>query len=124
VIGNPKAGESFTEFYILGPDRVAENYPTEYLPGSSGTVIVGITNHEYRTMDYTLELRLGNRPLPLPESQRYISLGHNETWEEPVTFTPPIEGKDMKLEFLLFNETEKNTPYRSTHLWINVTKGD
>ncbi|AKB76632.1 hypothetical protein MSHOH_0149 [Methanosarcina horonobensis HB-1 = JCM 15518] len=122
VIGNPREGESFTEFYILGPDRVAENYPTEYAPSDSGTVIVGIKNHEQRAMDYTMEIRLENRSLPLPENQKYIRLDHNESWEQPVTFTPPVEGNNMKLEFLLFNETEKNVPYRSTHLWINVTK--
>ncbi|MDI9394634.1 MAG: DUF1616 domain-containing protein [Euryarchaeota archaeon] len=122
VIGNPKEGESFTEYYILGPDKVAENYPTELAPGKSGTVIVGITNHEYRTMDYTMEIRLENHSLPLPEDQKYISLDHKERWEEPVTFTPSVEGKNMKLEFLLFNETEKSVPYRNTHLWINVTK--
>ncbi len=122
VIGNPKEGESFTEFYILGPDKVAENYPTELTPGNSGTVIVGITNHEHRTMDYTMEIRLENHSLPLPENQKYISLDNNETWEEPVTFTPSVEGENMKLEFLLFNETEKSVPYRNTHLWINVTK--
>jgi uncharacterized membrane protein len=122
VIGNPRGEEKFTEFYILGPDKLAEDYPTEYSSGDSGTVFVGITNNEYRTVDYTLEIRLQNRSLPLPEDQKYISLEHNESWEEPVTFTPSIEGKNMKLEFLLFNETEKNVPYRNTHLWINVTK--
>lgn len=122
VIGNPRDGEAFTEFYILGPDRTAENYSTEYTPGDSGTVVVGITNHERRTVDYTMEVRLENRSLPLPEDQKYISLDHNVTWEEPVTITPPVEGKNMKLEFLLFNETEKSVPYRNVHLWINVTK--
>jgi len=122
VIGNPREGETFTEFYILGPDRMAENYPTNYTLGDSGTVVVGITNHEYRTVDYTMEIRLENRPLPLPENQKNISLDHNVSWEEPVTFTPPFEGKNMKLEFLLFNETEKSVPYRNVHLWINVTK--
>lgn len=122
VIGSPREGEAFTEFYILGPDRMAENYPTNYTLGNSGTVVVGITNHEYRTMDYTMEIRLENHSLPLPEEQKYISLGHNVSWEEPVTFTPPFEGKNMKLEFLLFNETEKSVPYRNVHLWINATK--
>lgn len=122
VIGNPKEGEAFTEFYILGPEGMAENYPTNYTLGDSGTVVVGITNHEHRTVDYTIELKLVNRPLPLPENQKYISLEDNESWKEPVTFTPPREGKNMKLEFLLFNDTEKNVPYRNVHLWINVTK--
>jgi uncharacterized membrane protein len=122
VIGNPRDGEAFTEFYILGPDRTAENYPTEYAPGDSGTVVVGIVNHEHRTVDYTMEVRLENRPLPLPEDQKYISLDHNVSWQEQVTITPPVEGENMKLEFLLFNETEKSVPYRNVHLWINVTK--
>ncbi|KKG14547.1 hypothetical protein EO98_06335 [Methanosarcina sp. 2.H.T.1A.6] len=122
VIGNPREGEAFTEFYILGPDRIAENYPTNYTLGDSGTVVVGITNHEYRTVDYTMEIRLENRSLPLPENQKYVNLDRDVSWKEPVTFTPPFEGKNMKLEFLLFNETEKSVPYRNVHLWINVTK--
>jgi len=122
VIGNHGEEESFTEFYILGPDRMIENYPTNYTLGESGTVVVDITNYEHRNVDYTMEIRLENHSLPLPEKQKYISLDHNTSWEEPVTFTPPFEGKNMKLEFLLFNETEKNVPYRNVHLWINVTK--
>jgi uncharacterized membrane protein len=122
VIGSPRGEEEFTEFYILGPEGVAEDYPTEYTPGSSGTVVVGITNHEYRTVDYTMEIKLENRSLTLPDDQKHIRLDHNESWKEPVTFTPSVEGKNMKLEFLLFNETEKNVPYRNTYLWINVTK--
>ncbi|KKG09430.1 MULTISPECIES: DUF1616 domain-containing protein [unclassified Methanosarcina] len=122
VIMTPKEGEHFTEFYILGSEGLADNYPTRYAPGDSGTVIVGIVNHEYRTMNYSIDMRLENTSLDLPENLRHISLGHNATWEEPVTITPPFEGTDMKLEFLLFNETEKSVPYRDLHLWINVTK--
>ena len=97
IIGNPREGEAFTEFYILGPDRMAENYPTNYTLGESGTVVVGITNHEYRTVDYTMEIRLDNHSLNLPENQKYISLDHNVSWEEPVTFTPPFEGNDHEI---------------------------
>jgi uncharacterized membrane protein len=122
IIGNPKEGEHFTEFYILGNNRTTGDYPTEFSQGEKGTVTVGIINHEYRPMDYTMELRLENRSLPLPKSQKQISLGNNMSWEEPITFTPPLEGKNMKLEFLLFNETDKTVPYRNLHLWINVTK--
>ena len=122
VIMTPKEGEHFTEFYILGPEGMADNYPTLYAPGENGTVIVGIANHEYRTVNYSMEMWLENTSLDLPENLRHISLGHNATWEEPVIITPPFEGKDMKLEFLLFNETEKIVPYRDLHLWINVTE--
>ena len=120
VIATPKEGEHFTEFYILGPDGKADNYTTNYVLGESGTVIVGIVNHEYRPINYTMEIRLENKSLPLPENQRQISLAHNETWQEPVTFTPLFEGQNLKLEFLLFNETDRTVPYRDLHLWIDV----
>jgi uncharacterized membrane protein len=121
VVMTPKQGEHFTEFYILGPEGKADNYTTKYVLGESGTVTVGIVNNEYRPVNYTMELRLENRSLPLPENQKHISLAHNETWEKPVTFTPTSEGKDMKLEFLLFNETVGSIPYRELHLWIDVS---
>lgn len=122
VIATPKEGEHFTEFYILGPGGKADNYPTEYVLGQNSTVIVGIVNHEYRPVNYTMEIRLENKSLPLSENQKHISLAYNETWENPVTFTPPFTGKNMKLEFLLFDETNANVPYRDLHLWIDVNK--
>lgn len=120
VVVSPKEGEHFTEFYLLGPEGKADNYTTNYTLGQSGTVIVGVVNHEYRPVNYTMEVKLENKSLFLPENVKHISLAHNETWEEPVTIMPPLEGKNMKLQFLLFNETEKSVPYRDLHLWVNV----
>ena len=74
IIGNPKEGEHFTEFYILGPNKTTGNYPTEFVKGEKGTVFVGIVNHEYRPVDYTMDVKLGNKSLPLPENQKQISL--------------------------------------------------
>jgi len=103
VILTPKEGEHFTEFYVLGPHGIADNYTTDYTLGQSGTMIVGVVNHEYRPVNYTMQVKLENQLLPLPENLQHITLDHNETWEETVTFTPPLVGQDMKLEFLLFN---------------------
>src|ERR1035437_2580357 len=120
IILIPKEGEHFTEFYILGPEGKADNYTRKYVVGEKGTVIVGIINHEYRPMNYTMDIKLKNKSLPLPENQKKISLANNEIWKEPVTFTPSSEGKNMKLEFLLLNETNRTMPYRDLHLWIDV----
>jgi uncharacterized membrane protein len=120
VIATPKEGEHFTEFYILGPEGKADNYTTNFVLGEKGNVIVGIVNHEYRPVNYTMEMRLENQSLPLPENLQHIALANNETWEKPVTFTPSSVGKNIKLEFLLFNETNKDIPYRDLHLWIDV----
>ena len=121
LIVAPEEGRPFTEFYILGHNGIADNYPTKYTLGENRTVIVGIVNHEYKPINYTLEVRIDNRSLSLPEKVKQISLCHNATWKEPLTITPSFEGKNMKLEFLLFNETERTVPYRSLHLWIDVT---
>jgi uncharacterized membrane protein len=122
VIITPKEDECFTEFYILGPNGKANNYTTKYVLGESGTVVVGIANHEYRHVNYTLELKLENKSLPLPEKQKHINLDSNGIWKEPITFTPPFQGHNMKLEFLLFNETSESKPYQDLHLWIDVLK--
>ena len=118
----PHENEPFTDFYLLGPQGMADNYTTEYVSGGNATYIIGITNNEYRTMNYTMEVRLENQSLPLPVKLQNIQLAHNTTLEEPLVITPPIEGNDMKLEFLLFNETEKKIPYKKLRLWINVSK--
>ena len=120
VVLSPKEGEHFTEFYLLGPEGKADNYPTKYILGENGTVIVGVINHEYSPVNYTMEIKLENKSMFLPENLKHITLTHNETWEEPVILTPEFEGKNMKLQFLLFNETDKSVPYRDLHLWIDV----
>ena len=118
----PHEREPFTEFYILGPQRMAENYTTEYVQGESGTYIIGIVNNEYKTMNYTMDVRVENESLPFQKNLKNMRLAHNTTIEEPLKITPFIEGKNQKLEFLLFNETEKKIPYKNLRLWINVSK--
>ncbi|MDD2614163.1 MAG: DUF1616 domain-containing protein [Methanosarcina sp.] len=120
VVLVPQEREPFTEFYILGSNGMANNYTTEYIQGESGTYIIGITNNEHRTMNYTMEVRLENKPLPLPEKLQHIRLAHDKALKEPLEIMPPFKGENMKLEFLLFNETEKNVPYKDLRLWINV----
>ena len=58
--------------------------------------------------------------LPLPENLQHITLAIMRHGKNQLLLTPPFEGQNMKLEFLLFNETDKNRPYRDLHLWIDV----
>lgn len=81
------------------PLAKADNYPTQYLMGEHGTVVVGVTNHRYRYIDHTIDKTL-----------------------EPFRLLLPFEGNNLKFEFLLFNETKKSAPYRDLHLWIDVIK--
>ena len=54
IIIKPKQGEKFTEFYLLGPGGKASDYPTNLTVGQNASVIIGIVNHEYQTVDYHL----------------------------------------------------------------------
>ena len=118
VIVTPKQGEKFTEFYILGPGGKADDYPTTLHVGEEGEVIIGVVNHEYSNVTYLLDVRLEDEGL----REEHIALVHNETWERPFTFRATEAGEDQKLEFLLFKEGGNETePYRSLHLWVDVT---
>ena len=52
----PKEGTKFTEFYLLGENGKAENYPSNFSINRPETVIIGIHNHEYRNIRYTIEI--------------------------------------------------------------------
>jgi len=121
VVATPKQGEKFTEFYILGPQGMADNYSTNLVAGESVDVIIGIVNHEYAPVNYSLELRLNNEIIDMPERFRHIPLEHNATWEQSLSFAPELTGNDMKLQYLLYREDNMIEPYRDLHLWINVT---
>lgn len=117
VIITPKIGEKFTEFYILGQDGKADKYPTSLESGANYNITVGIANHEYSPINYTLQIDLDKNILTSED----LILGHNETWERNVTFLPNKQGTDMKLQFLLFKENNFSAPYRELHLWVNTT---
>jgi len=116
VATTPKVGERFTEFYVLGPEGKAENYPTNLTLGESGTVILGVVNHEYEDVTYRILVRLDNETIATIDG---IRLAHGEKWEQSFTFTPQKTGENMKLEFLLYREGLEE-PYRTLHIWITV----
>ncbi len=129
ILDEESLKEPFTEFYILGPDGTAENYPTDYVLGENGTVIVGITNHEQKPVNYTMEVKLEDTLLPISADWKNIRIEDNETLEKAVTITPPFVGTHMMLAFSLYKEDEKDIleggicmPYRDLHLLINVSQ--
>jgi len=118
VITNPIVEERFTEFYILGPEGKAMDYPNNLKYNSSATILVGVVNHEYASTDYTVQVALDRKIL----SNTWLRLDNNETWEKNITFVPDKEGTDLKLEFWLFKENNFTAPYRELHQWVNVTE--
>ncbi len=116
VIVTPKQGEKFTEFYILGPGGKASDYPTNLTVGQTGTVKIGIVNHEYSKINYKVVVKLNNIIL----KEENVTLENKGKWEEPFTFYAARSGQKKKMEFLLYKLPDNKTVYRSLHLWINI----
>lgn len=112
-----RAEESFTKFYVLGPEGEVGGYPVELKAGEEGEVIVVIINNENETVDYRLEVRIdGERNTEV----RPITLMPDDKWEEAVGFTPVKAGDNLKVEFLLYKNGD-NEPFQNPlHLWVNV----
>jgi uncharacterized membrane protein len=120
LVAAPTGGEAYTAFYILGPDGKAHDYPSQFRLGEEQSVIVGVTNHEQRAMDYTLVTTLSDNASTSTLSTEILHLANNENWEQPMIVRPDRIGEDLQLSFLLYGYND-TTPLQTTHLWVNVT---
>jgi uncharacterized membrane protein len=143
VIVVPKEGEKFTEFFILGRDRMAADYPTRLVAGQNSSLYIGISNHEYRNITYTVETYMVSMAfdettntsslLSMDPLARFtVPISHNQTVIRPYSFIPE-KTEYNRIEFLLFNESVPdervtglsriNRSYRDLHLWVTVRSG-
>lgn len=138
VVAVPHDSEQFTEFYLLTEDGddelVADEYPEEFVQGEAQSVMVGIENHEYETVEYTVVVQLervesneaGSEVVERDELDRFSStLEHEETGHREYQVVPTMAGEQLRLTFLLYDGDVPETPtrenaYRKLHLWIDV----
>lgn len=139
VIITPKTGEKFTEFYLLGPDSDADNYPRNLTLGENATVIIGVANHEYKTVNYAIEIWLIDQNT-LENQTIYhhmwyidkinITLDHTPIktegpwtlqWEYNYNFSIKRKG-NFKLAFLLFNKPTEQYEYDNDYQSIAEQK--
>ena len=116
IIIKPKQGETFTEFYILGPGGQASDYPTNLTVGQNASVIIGIVNHEQEKVDYNLIVTSDGNVM----KNVNITLTNGNKTEIPYTFSESTAGQ-KEVEFLLYKLPDNTNVYRSLHLFINVT---
>jgi uncharacterized membrane protein len=119
VIAKPKAGQSFTEFYILGLSGKATDYPSELEVGEEGKVIVGIANHEHEAVTYQVEVRIGGAK---NNEVGPIVLQPDEKWEKEAGFVPKVPGKNQAVEFLLYKNGQLDPNLETLRLWIDVVE--
>jgi uncharacterized membrane protein len=115
--------EKFSELYLLGPEKMAQNLPFNITPNQTYTTYLGVGNHMGETTYYTCKIKLRNQtenppdsstqtPSSLPTLYEYnfiIPNGENHT--EPLTFstttTPPTKNITT-LKTLTLNDINYN----------------
>mgnify|MGYP000072886533 CR=1 FL=1 len=110
--------KSFTEFYLLGPNGSASDYPTNLTTGDSGEVTVGVVNNEHQSMTYRIVIELDNRTT----TERTIELSQGQRWEDELSFTVTDPG-ESRAEILLYRgtaSTDSRSPYRTLRLPVEV----
>ncbi len=118
VIAAPQIGERYTEFYILGMEGKAKEYPGTLEVGQSEMVVAGIINREHAVTRYRLDVRIGETVNTAVEK---VVLDNDEKWEDTLTFLPENLGYSQKVEFLLYNlDNSDSDVYRQLHFWVDV----
>lgn len=91
--------QPFSEFYILGPGRMASGYTMNVVAGANYGVTMGIVNHLESSAYYSLQVKLRNQAEQLPDQvlgiqsplpslyEKRVVLGNNEAFEAPLNFT-------------------------------------
>jgi len=80
IIVQPKDIDGFTYFYILNPDKDATNFPQDILAGQDNNVILGLINHEYKTITYTIEVWLIDESSIFNETTQKNDITYNHAW--------------------------------------------
>lgn len=143
----PKVGEKFTEFYVLGYEGKAQDYPSELIMGNDhviqvtyGTgeyitydewavVTLGIVNHEQQKVTYSIKITIDGEPVNVNYDRTItnqvgpIELKKGEKWEQEIGFVPTYVGDNQKVEFVLFKDNSVATD-NLLILWIDVKEAE
>jgi len=118
LVGAPKPDDRFTEFYILGPEGLAEDYLREATVGQPAEVTVGVSNREGVAAAYRVKVVNGGQAIGQTD---WMQVAPDVVDERTVTFVPYEAGEAVPIEFLLYREGGAE-PYRSLRLLLKVSK--
>jgi uncharacterized membrane protein len=144
TVTKPKVGEKYTEFYILGINGKAEDYPTDFTLSSKlqvvsvqygtntpavsekwGRLTLVIVNHEQQNTTYTVVMKIDGNQVGIPfqsgivQSLGPIVLAPEGEWKEEIGIVPQHTGENQEVELLLYKDNGTQ-PYLDLHLWVNV----
>ena len=112
-------GEQFSVLYLLGPGRMAEDYPFNVAAGQNYSVYVNVKNHLGSSVYYALYVKFGNQtdqmpnaPLGIPSSlpplyEYRFSIPDSTNWERLLHFSisnAVIQGNNSQVNTLQIND--------------------
>lgn len=95
----PDGKAKFSEFWVLGPNHVMEDYPFNVQVNQTYRVFVGVRNHMGSTMHYMIYVKLRNQTQPLPDAlnsmpsslpplyEYHAYVANEGNWEAPLAFS-------------------------------------
>ena len=105
-----------TEFYALGADGLAENYPHRVVAGRPSALAVGIVNGEGRPTRFRVSVMLDGQTVGAAGP---ITLDDRGVWRGNLDFAVPVVGSGQELEAVLF-KGDSVEPYRLLRLWVDA----
>lgn len=135
VILSPQTRETFTEFYLLGPDGNANAYPRNLTVNQTNSIIFGIVNHEVAAVNYTVRVDLVGVLVVYNATSGFnetveanrttwsafsVALADGQNWTGTYAFRINFTGL-WKVQFLLFKDTDFLSAYMELHLYVRVT---
>ncbi len=117
VLVTPHEDDKFSEFYILGEEGKADDYPDRLSTKEVGSVIAGIVNHEDTEAAYRIEAVVGSKKI---SEVGPIHLADEEKWEGGVNWLAESPGENQKIEFLLYRDDEVEPYLDPLHLWVDI----
>jgi uncharacterized membrane protein len=103
-----------TEFYIVGEEGLAENYPRFLTVGEPALLRFGVANREGLPVVYHVEIWAND--LLLAETDPF-RVDNDQKFESSVRFALDILNPDQQLLIQLHRD---NRVYRELHLWVEV----
>lgn len=122
VVITPAQSDRYTEFYILNANGKAGGFPPQFSLANATPIIVGVVNHEGRTVTYDLVITQNESSQLKTLHSEQFAVNDNGQWEKTILLKPDAEGNNTEFRFLLYEQGNTTTPYREAHLFANVTK--
>lgn len=116
ILALPSPADRMTEFYILGNEGMAEDYPFQLPANDPYQITVGVRNLEESQKQYRVEVQ--DESGIIGETAPFL-LANNAVVAFLFPFTPVEIGNDVKISFFLYIDGVA-APYRALHLYTRV----